>query len=124
MAEEFHVVGPLRSSRKWVFLCPECDDDRVTGLDGARRRCTTDWLEGQLLSGDAGYGERSCYAWQTDPYEGVSEVSNKERRYFYYHTVALLLGGSGRRVDLPACVKEKIEELFGKSEVGFCGGSN
>ena len=38
-------------------------------------------------------------------------MTNKNRRYFYYRSVAPLLGATGRRVQLPSCVEDKIEEL-------------
>lgn len=120
MAEALHVVGPLQHGETWVFLCPTCDDDRLTDLPAAAdRQCTTDWLTGQLLAGDSRLGNRSCHCWHTDPYEG-EKASGKQRRFFHYRTIAFLLGAApGQRVDLPGCVKDKIEELFGESLVGF-----
>lgn len=115
MGEVFHVVGPEGVAGKWVFLCPVCDDDRVTGLDGAERVCTAQWLHGQLLRGDKKVGNRTCYCFQSDPFEGETSVKNDQRRYFHYRVIALKLGGAGRRVDLPGCVREKVEELYGES---------
>lgn len=119
MAEAIHVAGPFRRRGKWLLLCPVCDDDELSGLDGAARTCTSEWLAGQLLRGDAGFGERTCYAFETDPYESVPDATEKQRRYFYYHTVSRLLGSTGRRVDLPGCVKDRIEDLHGESTTGF-----
>lgn len=122
MGESIHIVGPERVTDKWIFLCPECDDDRVDGIPAdVTRVCTVEWLEGQQLIGDDKLGGRTCYCWQTDPFEGEDDATDRSRRYFYYRTLAFKLGGSGRRVDLPLCVKEKIEELFGQSTVGFSG---
>ena len=46
-------------------------------------------------------------------------ATNANRRFFYYRTLAILLGGSGTRVDLPPCVKEFISELWGDSVTGY-----
>lgn len=119
-AATVHVVGPeLTRAGRWVFLCPVCDDDFVTGLEGAEVVCTAEWLDGQPLTGDTQVDGRACVCFHTDPYEGEPEATNANRRFYLYRTIALLLGGAGRRVDLPACVKERIQELYGNSEVGF-----
>ena len=122
-AQRLHVVGPERVSNKWIFLCPACDADRLTSQpsqDDTVVLCTTEWLRGEHLRGDERVGDRSCYCFETDPYEGEggTEIDNK-RRFFYYTTVARLLGGAGKRVDLPICVKDRIEELYGASRTGF-----
>ena len=52
----------------------------------------------------------------------LPRVRCEQRRFFYYRTVAKLLGGGGKRVDLPFCVKEKIESLHGDSTTGFDAG--
>ena len=118
-----HVVGPVRVSSKWIFLCPECDSDRLDTQPSQSDtvvQCTKEWLRGEHLRGDERTGNRSAYCFESDPYEGEggSELNNK-RRFFYYTTVAKLLGGAGKRVDLPLCVKERIEELHGDSQTGF-----
>lgn len=114
------MVGPLLHGEKWVLLCPTCDDDRLTDLPAIPERlCTTEWLEGEVLQGDAKLGHRTCECWRTDPYDG-EDASGKQRRFFHYRTIAILLGAQpGQRVDLPGCVKDKIEELYGESQVGF-----
>lgn len=115
-----HVVGPVWNKNKWVFLCPECDADVIDGLDSSvARQCTTEWLQGQELRYAPSFGDRSCLCWETDPYEGQEEATDKERRFFYYRAVAAELGAQGRRVDLPGCVKDKIQELYGESTTGF-----
>ena len=45
--EAIHVVGPVRGNRHWHFLCPVCDNDRVTGIADSEVVCTTEWLEGR-----------------------------------------------------------------------------
>ena len=127
--EEVHVVGPVRVASKWIFLCPECDSDRCTTQPSASQsdtvvQCTTQWLRGQYLRGDDRAGNRACYCFESDPYddEGGDEINNK-RRFFHYITVALLLGGGGKRVDLPLCVRDRIEDLFGESRTGFSAGA-
>lgn len=125
MAEELeslNVVGPVLHRGNYVFLCPVCDDDRLTDIPPAAVRvCTTEWLAGAHLVGDSKLGHRECFCWETDPFQG-EEATGKQRRFFYYRTVALRLGAEpGQRVDLPGCTKEKIEQLFGASEVGFRG---
>ena len=127
-AERVYVVGPERVSTRWIFLCPACDADRLTtqpSQDDTVVLCTTEWLRGEHLRGDERVGDRSCYCFETDPYEGEggAEINNK-RRFFYYWTVSKLLGGGGKRVDLPPCVKEKIEELHGDSHTGFRAGDD
>lgn len=128
MEESIHVVGPERCADKWIFLCPECDEDRLEGIPPeVTRLCTVEWLDGELLSGDKTLGERSCYCWQTDPYEGEDRARTTRRTGIvassilqnHRHQAWRCIGGGGRRVDLPLCVKEKIEELYGNSEVGF-----
>lgn len=121
MAETIYVVGPEWSNEKWIFLCPECDDDRVTGVPPeVERLCTVDWLEGQLLSGDKLLGFRSCYCFETDPLEDKEDATDRERRFFYYRTVAFKLGGGGRRVDLPLCVMaERRIERVGQKGIAF-----
>lgn len=109
-----YVVGPCQTGRKWVFLCPSCDEDRVVEVDRATAQCTVEWLDGQVLR----YRARTWYCFQSDPFEG-SSAPNDEKRFHYYSAVARLLGASGRRVELPLCVREKIEELHGRSETGF-----
>ena len=44
----------------------------------------------------------------------VRHVTQSERRYHYYSTIAKLLGVSGRhnRAKLPACVMKRIKEMF------------
>ena len=111
---QVYVVGPERVSSKWIFLCPECDSDRCDtqpSQDGTVVHCTAEWLRGEYLRGDERVGDRSCYCWESDPYEGEggSEL-NSRRRFFFYRTIAFKLGGGGKRVDLPLCVKDKIRQ--------------
>lgn len=120
MGEPQHVVGPKWEDEKWVFLCPVCDASALEPGDTPdAAQCTTDWLTGQRLVGDAKVDFREGDCFVTDPYDGVPEVTEAQKRFFYYRTVALLLGGAGRRVQLPSCIRERIEELHGKSGVGF-----
>ena len=37
-----HVVGPVRVSSKWIFLCPECDSDRLDTILEQRGRWKSD----------------------------------------------------------------------------------
>ena len=114
-----HCCGPFDGPTKTQFMCPVCDDDRVTGLEGAATVCCVEWLTGQWVVGDGRVGNRGCYCFVTDPFENDEHATNAQRRFFFYRTLAILLGGSGQRVDLPDCVKEKIQELYGDSAVGF-----
>ncbi|KAL1525690.1 hypothetical protein AB1Y20_020541 [Prymnesium parvum] len=95
--EALFVVGPERVSGRWVFLCPSCDDDRLDKVQ---------------------YDGKTIFCFKDDPFEG-EDVANKRRRFFLYSAIAKELGGTGRRVDLPLCVKDKIQDLYGESEVGF-----
>ena len=53
-------------------------------------------------------------------YEEFPEVPQKRRRFYHYRTVSWKLGlGPKERADLPGCVKDRIEEDYGDSEVGF-----
>ena len=45
-------------------------------------------------------------------------MTDKNRRYFMYRTLAPLLGAAGRRVQLPCCVEDKIEDLYPTSAEG------
>lgn len=110
----FYVAGPFRLRGKWVLLCPECDEDRLDDFDRSVAQCTVEWLAGRPLEWDG----RHCLCFETDPFEG-EDVQSKSKRFFHYSAIARLLGGAGRRVNLPICVKDKIEDLYGKSEVGF-----
>ncbi|KAL1511753.1 hypothetical protein AB1Y20_005041 [Prymnesium parvum] len=84
--------------------------------------CTTKWLTGRQLAGDAGLGEASCVCFVSDPYEGRNDVTSSQRRYFHYHLIAKELGAVGLRADLPSCVKGSwIAELYGESRTGFRG---
>ena len=96
-----------------------CDDDRATGLDpNETQECTVDNLTGTVLRCEELFGDRSCLCFETDPYAN-EDVPNAKRRFFLYRTIALELGATGRRVDLPLCVKEKVEELYDQSRTGF-----
>mmetsp|Transcript_18070 Transcript_18070/g.45289 ORF Transcript_18070/g.45289 Transcript_18070/m.45289 type:complete len:123 (+) Transcript_18070:34-402(+) len=120
MGDAVHVVGPSQTNAGWVFLCPECDADRVEGVQpDSARICTRVWLTGRQLSCQARFGDRTCNCWESDPYEGEEAATDRQRRFFHYVTIALLLGGAGRRVDLPLCVKENIEQQYGASTTGF-----
>ena len=124
-AEIVYVVGPLDhpNLNHQVLLCPECDDDRVTGLaPDVTRVCTTEWLVGQMLEGDENLDRVQCECFRQNPwpYEEFPEVPQKRRRFYHYRTVAWKLGlGPKERADLPGCVKDRIEEDYGDSEVGF-----
>lgn len=110
-----HVVGPLATPNGRIFLCPVCDDDRVTNVDSDTALCTAEWLTGQQLSNK----DTSCTCFETSPFADDKDVSDRERRYFYYRTIARLLGAQGCRVRLPQCVTDRIEELHGASKTGF-----
>lgn len=103
-----------------MFLCPVCTPSVESELDGGGElQCTRTWLQGRLLIGDAKVDGRTCLCFETDPYEGVPNVSDKTRRFFFYRTIALALGGGHRRVKLPRCVELAIEDLYGCSTTGF-----
>lgn len=119
MGEEIHVVGPVQGPSHWLLLCPICDDDRVEGLGDRTPVCTTVWLRGRLLTGDARLQHRTCLCFETDPLEGVPDATPKQRRFFLYSTIARELGAVGLRAELPGCVRDQIEELHGESTVGF-----
>ena len=114
-----HCCGPFQGALKSEFLCPVCDDDRVTGLEGAEIVCCVEWLTGQWIVGDNRVGNRACYCFVSDPFENDENATNSQRRFYFYRTLAILLGGGGQRVDLPDCVLEKIQELYGEGVVGF-----
>ena len=44
-----YCCGPFEDETKSLFLCPVCDDDRVTGLEGAATVCCVEWLTGQWV---------------------------------------------------------------------------
>ncbi|KAL3925107.1 MAG: hypothetical protein SGPRY_003730, partial [Prymnesium sp.] len=114
-----HVVEPLHHKNCAVLLCPESDEDRVEGVrDGVERVCTAIWLDGQQLRHEELFGERTCSCFQTDPYQEDPEATDAQKRYFHYRTIAVALGAVDQRVERPACAREKVEELYGKSQVG------
>ena len=117
--EPIHCCGPFDRNNRTLFRCPVCDDDQVTGIDGAPTLCCVDWLRGQWIVGDGRVGNRTCHCFVTDPFENEPGATNAQRRYYFYRTLAILLGGSGQRVDLPACVKEAIQQLYGDSQTGY-----
>ena len=119
MAETLHVVGPVQGNAHSLFLCPVCDDDRTTGTEGYELVCTAEFLRGKDLVGDARVGHRSCVCFVTDPFAGEENATDAQRRFYFYRTIALFLNGGGQRVDLPCCVREAIEELYGESRTGF-----
>lgn len=116
MAELPRAIGPVQEDHGWAFLCPACDAGRADAQDVQEvdQRCTVVSLQGQLLE----FSGRSCHAWESDPFEG-EDASDKEKRFFFYSSIARLLGGAGRRVDLPTCVKLQISKLYGPSQTGF-----
>lgn len=75
--------GLVRSTRHWVFLCPVCDDDRVTGVEGAQTVSTTVRLRGQELEVTDEDGARSAICWETEPFEGDEKALPKHRRFFH-----------------------------------------
>lgn len=120
MAEEaptVHVVGPVRHRGRWIFACPECDDHIVALEPGAPFQCTADWLAGRDLSFDN--VNWTCWAPESLEERGLQD---KRKRFLYYSAIARELGAVRRRVDLPRCVKEKIEEQHGESQTGFKDG--
>lgn len=119
MGDCSYVVGPELRDGRSVFLCPVCDESRLEGPALDDRECTRAWLQGQLLVGDRRNKGRTCYCFETDPFERDSEASDEARRFFHYRAIALKLGGGGRRVDLPRCVRKQIEGLYGESRTGF-----
>ncbi|KAL1508383.1 hypothetical protein AB1Y20_004493 [Prymnesium parvum] len=119
--EALHVVLEVQPDGRSLFLCPECDDDRVTVPDSVSTVCTRDWLQGRLLECSVRFGARTCACWETDPYEGEEAATDRQRRFFHYVCVAILLGARGRRVDLPRCVKEQIESAAIGSGGSFLG---
>lgn len=121
MGDASYVIGPELRGGKYVFLCPVCDNKLLEGPPIADPECTCSWLHGELLVGDKRNKGRSCYCFQTDPFEDDLGATEENRRYFHYRAIALKLGGGGRRVDLPRCVKERVEQLYGRSRTGFIG---
>ena len=117
-----HCVGPERVAGKWVFLCPVCDSQQVSeSLEAPTGDvlCTAIWLEGEFLRGDSVLGDRTCYCFETDPFDGEPNATDQQRRFFHYRCISYKLSASRQRVDLPACVKKRIEDRWGQSTTGF-----
>lgn len=120
---ESPAVGPVLVDSTWSLLCPVCEATTVATLDEqpttvGDAQCVAIWLTGRELQHAPSFGDRTCLCFLTDPYAD-EEVEDKKRRFFLYRTVAALLGAVGQRVNLPSCVRAKIEEQYGTSEVGF-----
>lgn len=113
---QVHVVGPERSASRWIFLCPVCDADRVELGEAETPECTTSWLDGRALQFDG--VDWTC--WERGALDD-RDLSDKQKRFLCYSAIARELGAVGRRVDLPACVKAKIESQHGESQTGFRG---
>jgi hypothetical protein len=113
---ELYVIGPYydRNERKFRFACPACSRSPAAGTE-----CTAGWLVGQRLIGD----DVCCDCFETYPYPAAKfpDKQMHERRYFHYHAIARLLGatGQGHGDELPPCVRDRIEQMYGSSEVGF-----
>ena len=114
-------MGPLLVGGRNPLLCPVCDDDRVSGIPpDVERVCSLDHLTGLPLVGAIGSVRGlTAQAFETDPCPSSGPERNRTRRFFYYTTCAVALGVSGERADLPGCVRDRIEELYGQSETGF-----
>ncbi|KAL1519231.1 hypothetical protein AB1Y20_003490 [Prymnesium parvum] len=81
MGEPLFVVGPEEAKDKSIFLCPECDQDRLESVPANTAvQCTAKWLEGRQLACAARFGTRSCLCWQTDPDGGRTGGQPKRRR--------------------------------------------
>lgn len=115
-ADGVYVVGPVLANGHWVFLCPRCDDDRYAdhGEQPPVKQCTQEWLHARELT----WASRTWTCWEQTPLPDRAERS-KEQRFQYYRSIARELQAVGRRVQLPGCVQDKIEELHGDSTVGF-----
>ena len=120
-----------------IFLCCACDANHVQmqlavladEVDPHREHtCVKDWLKGQMLSIDDDGQSTACSCFQEDPYPPAEwpGMTNQNRRYFYYKSVARKLGAKGKnnRVKLPSCVVKQIETLHPRTngepaKVGF-----
>ena len=116
------VAGPFETASRRKFLCPICDEDRLEDLPtDPPPQCTAVWLQDQeLVDSNRRGAEIRCLCFRTDP---LPDSSLPEKRFWHYRHIALLLNGGslgkGNRVDLPRCVLDRVEELYGDSRVGF-----
>mmetsp|Transcript_8098 Transcript_8098/g.25282 ORF Transcript_8098/g.25282 Transcript_8098/m.25282 type:complete len:169 (+) Transcript_8098:343-849(+) len=128
-----YVVHVEREDGKGTvdLMCPVCSSgveameevvDRE-GWGGRQRECTRDWLRGRLLDGGEELDCQVVDAFETHPYppQEWPQKSNKHRRFFMYKMLAREVGvkGARNRAAHSACVRERIESLYGTSQVGF-----
>ena len=142
-----HFVGPVFRGRQRVVLCRHWVETHGTDADKAFLQQVApreDLPEGvvsrsilELLNNDA-YPLRmldpdghtvEVDRLEEDPYPPADypQMTNKERRFFFYFTVAKLLlelagwgqTNAGVRIRLPQPVYDYISELWGEQEVGF-----
>lgn len=121
-AVSVYAVGPVVRRGRWKFFCPLCDDDVIRDVgDAPTKVCTTAWLRARQLE----WADREWSCWEEDPLEhlGDGAEARSKKRFWHYSAIARELGARRRRVEHTDCVQEKINELFGDSEVGFHDGS-
>ena len=119
--QAFSVTEPVfdPATRVERLYCLDCDDEmaHVTELypEGVPpSECVVEQLRGEYLSFKNQGVHTNCDCFESDPYpaEDHPTMTNKNRRYFMYRTIAPKLGATGRRVKLPDCVVDLIEELY------------
>ena len=119
--QAFSVEGPVYdpATRVERLYCLACDDEmaHMTELypDGVPpSECVVEQLRGEFLSFKNQGVHANCDCFESDPYpaEDFPHMTNKNRRYFLYRAIAPKLGATGRRVKLPDCVVDQIEEMY------------
>ena len=83
-----------------LLLCTVCDATHPAviaehGTDAKERDCVADWLKGVQLTTE----RATCFCWEDDPYPiaNFPQVSNGERRFHHYFTIAKILKVSGTK---------------------------
>ena len=103
-------VGPWtnsQGSRKW--LCPLCD----LGWCSQAYDCTRMYLEGMPTSED---GDDFDFA---APRNDAPHTGARKRFWLYKQVSWICQPPPGTRVDLPRCVKARIQYLHGAGEIGY-----
>ena len=108
-------------TKQQVLLCTVCDATHPSviaehGTDAKERDCVAEWLTGMQLTTE----RATCFCWEDDPFPiaNFPQVSNGERRFHHYFTIAKILKVSGKnnRAKLPLCVTKRIAKNFPDAE--------
>ena len=124
----------VQKGRKVLYkelMCPlhsKGDEDveevvETAGWGARPRVCTVEWLTGRILDGGERLDNEVVDCFETHPYakDEWPDKTDRERRFFMWHTIAKELGCTGARDrgEPSRCVKERVQSLYGASQRGF-----